>query len=448
MKRFLKLFLAFAIFIGSIVIPINKSYASNDIKVLLDGKELVFDVPPQIIEGRTLLPLRAIFEALGLEVEWDDTTRVITGTAEGKEIILELDSKEAKVNGVNKTLDVPAKAINGRTLVPVRFIAESLDMNVVWNQESKTVKISKDDIIEWKYEGYEGTEPFKEYERKYINSVKSGETRYNGKNHEFGPDSRVLSDFNKQVKFSIDNSNSLELSYSENKISVEYKTTYYDINTILTNVYYNLKYKNIRIEENDTLYTNESNIITRDNEIYMGSIIQELKCYATGYDAMFGENAIIVKNPYYNMDLKYAKDNDNLFKDVLSKKEQEDKKIAEALKKELVANKNIPLKILDVDIDYNSIGTPEVTLGIKNLSNKTIKAYEMILYCYDDFNRPVNRFLGNSNRFDGISQDNNLVSGETQYDTWNLTLYDLTTQVKNAKVTNIVFTDGTNWKAK
>lgn len=183
MKRFLKLFLAFAIFIGSIVIPINKSYASNDIKVLLDGKELVFDVPPQIIEGRTLLPLRAIFEALGLEVGWDNETRTITGISEGKEIILKLDSKEAKVNGINKTLDVPAKAINGRTLVPVRFIAESLEMNVVWNQESKTVKISKDNIIEWKYEGYEGTEPFKEYERKYVNGVKSDETRYNGKNH-------------------------------------------------------------------------------------------------------------------------------------------------------------------------------------------------------------------------------------------------------------------------
>lgn len=185
MKRFLKLFLAFAIFIGSIVIPINKSYASNDIKVLLDGKELVFDVPPQIIEGRTLLPLRAIFEALGLEVGWDNETRTITGISEGKEIILKLDSKEAKVNGINKALDVPAKSINGRTLVPVRFIAEGLNLNVVWNQESRTVKISKDDIIEWKYAGYEGAYPHKEYEKKFVNGVETSETRYNGKNHEF-----------------------------------------------------------------------------------------------------------------------------------------------------------------------------------------------------------------------------------------------------------------------
>ncbi|NLY47133.1 MAG: copper amine oxidase N-terminal domain-containing protein, partial [Tissierella sp.] len=87
-------------------------------------------------------------EALGLEVEWDNETKTISGTAEGKEIILKLDSKDAKVNGVNKTLDVPAKAINGRTLVPVRFIAESLDMNVVWNQETRTVIIEGINEIE------------------------------------------------------------------------------------------------------------------------------------------------------------------------------------------------------------------------------------------------------------------------------------------------------------
>ena len=80
---------------------------------MLEGQELKFDVPPQIVEGRILLPLRAIFEALGLEVGWDEATRIITGTGEGIEIILKLDSKEAKVNGVNKTLDVPAKLLTG-----------------------------------------------------------------------------------------------------------------------------------------------------------------------------------------------------------------------------------------------------------------------------------------------------------------------------------------------
>ncbi|SCG84344.1 copper amine oxidase domain-containing protein [Proteiniborus sp. DW1] len=150
MKKYLKFFLISILAFGFIAVPPKAIYASGDIKVLLEGKELSFDVPPQIIEGRTLLPLRAIFEALGLEVGWDDATKTITGTVEGKEIVLKLDSKDAKINGEHKTLDVPAKVVNGRTLVPVRFIAESLDMNVVWNQNERTILITgQEDIGEY-----------------------------------------------------------------------------------------------------------------------------------------------------------------------------------------------------------------------------------------------------------------------------------------------------------
>lgn len=156
MKKYLKVFLILLLVVSFIVVSPKTISASGNIKVLLEGKELSFDVPPQIIEGRTMLPLRAIFEALGLKVGWDDATRVITGTAEGIEIILKLDSKEAKVKGMNRTLDVPAKSINGRTLVPVRFIAESLDMDVNWNQESKTVIINKSsEIVKFKDPNFE-----------------------------------------------------------------------------------------------------------------------------------------------------------------------------------------------------------------------------------------------------------------------------------------------------
>lgn len=142
MRKTIKMLLILVLFIGIVTGSPKTINASSGIKVLLDGQELKFDVPPQIIEGRTLLPLRTIFEALGLEVDWDNTTKIITGKAKGKEIVLRLDSKEAKVNGVNKILDVPAKAINGRTLVPVRFIAESIDMNVNWHEGKGIVFIS------------------------------------------------------------------------------------------------------------------------------------------------------------------------------------------------------------------------------------------------------------------------------------------------------------------
>ncbi len=454
MRKTIKTLLIWVLFIGIVMGSPKVTNAAGDIKVLLEGQELKFDVPPQIIEGRTLLPLRAIFEALGLEVGWDDATRRITGIAEGKEIILKLDSKDAKVNGVDKILDVPAKAINGRTLVPVRFIAESLDMNVVWNQESKTVKISKDDIIEWKYEGYEGAYPHKEYERKYVNGVKSEETRYNGNNHEFGPETRVLSEKNNHIKISFERDNNLILDYKD-EIKSKFEHSYYSAEAKLSNLYYNVETKKFRIDENNTVYDYSSKDASYlankkpypyKNELYIATIVDKGIYYATQNDYIYNKNQIVLKNHNYNEDIEYAKT--VIFKTAMEKKEKQDLEFATNLKKELETNKNIPIKILESSISYNSIGTPEISLKIKNLSSKTIKAYEMVLYCYDDFNRPVNRFLGKSNRFDGISQDNELVSGDTQVDTWTLSLYDLTTQVKNIKITYIAFTDGSTWKAK
>lgn len=106
------------------------------------------------------------------------------------------------------------------------------------------------------------------------------------------------------------------------------------------------------------------------------------------------------------------------------------------------------MQILNTEIEYNSIGTPEVLLEIKNLSSKTVKAFRISVDCYDDFNRPVNRYLGNSNVFIGISQDNNLNPGASQSYLWNLNLYDHTTNVKNVKIIEVSFTDSTIWTAK
>ncbi len=111
------------------------------ITVLIDGKEVQFDVPPTIIEGRTLVPLRAIFEALGATVEWDGTTKTVTGTRGSTVIIMTVGQTTFTVNGEVKTLDVPSQIIDGRTLVPTRAIAESFGINVVWNAEERAVYI-------------------------------------------------------------------------------------------------------------------------------------------------------------------------------------------------------------------------------------------------------------------------------------------------------------------
>lgn len=112
-----------------------------DVRVLINGEDLVSDTPPTIVDGRTLVPMAAIFKALGVEVSWDESTRTVTGIKGDTVIKLQIDSTTALINGQNSELDVPATIINNRTMVPLGFIALSLGRNVQWDGESRTVTI-------------------------------------------------------------------------------------------------------------------------------------------------------------------------------------------------------------------------------------------------------------------------------------------------------------------
>lgn len=115
---------------------------SQGISVTLNGSPILFDQPPVLQNDRTLVPLRAIFEALGATVEWDNSTQTVTSTKDGKTIILIIGSNILYVDGTPITLDVPAQLLNARTLVPVRAVAESFDCNVDWNGSTQTVVIT------------------------------------------------------------------------------------------------------------------------------------------------------------------------------------------------------------------------------------------------------------------------------------------------------------------
>lgn len=136
---------------------IANSINLNEVKVQLDGDYLDFTdadgekVEPQIINGRTMVPMRKIFETLGATVEWDGENRIVTGTKEDTEIKLQIGSNIATktVSGETKNieLDVTPTIVDGRTLVPVRFIAESLDKTVGWDSDNRTVVIMDTNFI-------------------------------------------------------------------------------------------------------------------------------------------------------------------------------------------------------------------------------------------------------------------------------------------------------------
>ncbi|GAA0136117.1 hypothetical protein YSY43_29580 [Paenibacillus sp. YSY-4.3] len=113
----------------------------DEIMVLLNGEIVKFQVPPIQQNGSVLVPFRAIFEALGLMVDWDSKTQTITGSKSGTFIKLKVGSTTAKINGKQKELTVAPFTIKGSTYVPLRFIGEAVDAKVNWLAEIQAVTI-------------------------------------------------------------------------------------------------------------------------------------------------------------------------------------------------------------------------------------------------------------------------------------------------------------------
>ncbi len=130
--------------------------ANEEIFVTLDGVKLDFDVKPQIIDGRILVPLRKIFEEIGAFVKWDDETQTISARKSSKTITMTIASCDMKIDKGKTddagnpiietvTLDVPSQIIDDRTLVPARAVSEAFGLNVDWDEDAKTVVITDDE---------------------------------------------------------------------------------------------------------------------------------------------------------------------------------------------------------------------------------------------------------------------------------------------------------------
>lgn len=114
------------------------AYVGNTItKIDPDNKNVV----PIIINGSTLVPVRFIAESLGMDVSYDDATRKVELTGNGYNVSMTLDSNEYAVNGIPFKMDVPAQSIEDRTMIPLRAMAEAIGMNVEWDQQNRLIYI-------------------------------------------------------------------------------------------------------------------------------------------------------------------------------------------------------------------------------------------------------------------------------------------------------------------
>ena len=124
-------------------VVLHKKYVDPEqVAVKLNGKYLYFDVLPQITDSRTMIPVRAVAEAFGAEVGWDGDTETVTIVRPGTKITMKLGENFFMKNDTKMELDVPAFETGGRTLIPARAVAEALDCKVEWDEANWTAIIT------------------------------------------------------------------------------------------------------------------------------------------------------------------------------------------------------------------------------------------------------------------------------------------------------------------
>lgn len=136
------------VFAAALVLLLNTQTASAADKVYADQKEVPFSVEPVAQNGTTLVQLRPLFESLGIALDWNGNTQTITGTKGDSKFTLVLGQRTATINGKPFELAVPGKAINGHTMVLLRFVGEASGAVVGWHAETRSISVYSNEYMQ------------------------------------------------------------------------------------------------------------------------------------------------------------------------------------------------------------------------------------------------------------------------------------------------------------
>jgi N-acetylmuramoyl-L-alanine amidase len=122
----------------------NHAYSAEEVTIKVNGDKITnMDVPPVIIDSRTLVPVRAIFEKMGAEVTWNASTQQVYIVKNNDIVDLKIDSNTGHTNGLDFKMDTSAKIINDRTMIPVRAASEALGCTVGWDDATRLITINE-----------------------------------------------------------------------------------------------------------------------------------------------------------------------------------------------------------------------------------------------------------------------------------------------------------------
>lgn len=270
----------FSILVVMVTVLLATTCFATTADVQLNGKIIDFTddngnkVEAQIINNRTLVPLRKIFEELGCTVEWEQETRTAIATKEDVKLILQIDNNNVKkiVNGKETTikLDVPPTIYNNRTLVPLRFIAESLNKQVGWDSQNYTAIIidynyfanSLSNKAKYLYEIFENE--YKNFDieitRNYFDELDSSNNNIANIKANVSSDGET---YTAKINFSGTNAlmkeiaeekwNDIEFKFKYNASDIQYSTSDVTVAKMLAvavNEKYNVKYESLNLSGN------------------------------------------------------------------------------------------------------------------------------------------------------------------------------------------------------
>ena len=136
-----------AVVLAAGALPGGAQVSAPYVHVFVDGQPVAFDVPPQIEYGRVLVPLRGVFERLGAVVGWDDQTQTVLAQRGATSVSLVIGNTTAMIDGQPAAMDVPAMLVGGRTMVPLRFVSQTLGASVNWDAATSTVTIASNGAV-------------------------------------------------------------------------------------------------------------------------------------------------------------------------------------------------------------------------------------------------------------------------------------------------------------
>ena len=125
------------------ILSAHTTFADDEISVILNGEKLEFtQQSPIIVDNRTMVPMRAIFEALGADVVWNAETKTAQGTAPGVLVSMTIGENKMFHNTIPNDIDVPAQIINNSTMIPLRVVSEAFGVDVAWDASTKTITLT------------------------------------------------------------------------------------------------------------------------------------------------------------------------------------------------------------------------------------------------------------------------------------------------------------------